>query len=126
MQTATPPKSPGLVLLESELLALVEEVSLRTAQIDDLRAAIAILLHDGALLAVVGVRDAGAAADHASALVRPVVALVTNAHHRARAHVRVADHATTIAFVAQPADGYARLLAAEDEIGMVLGHPTLK
>ncbi|GMS87971.1 hypothetical protein PENTCL1PPCAC_10146, partial [Pristionchus entomophagus] len=123
MRRTTPPMSPGLVLLESELFAFIEQIRLRTAQVHDLRTAIAILLHDGALLAVVCIGDARATADHASALVRSVVALVADSHERARTHVRVADDAATIALVAQSADGDARLLATEDEIGMVLGHP---
>lgn len=68
----------GLPFLEAVLLPLVEEVRLGGAEVDDLGAAVAVLLLDGALLAVVGVRDAGPAADHAAALVRAVVALVAD------------------------------------------------
>ena len=37
-------------------------------------------------------------------------------------HVRVADDALAIALLAEAADRDARLLAAHDEVGVVLGH----
>ena len=37
-------------------------------------------------------------------------------------HVRVADDALAIALLAEAADGDARLLAAHDQVGVVLGH----
>jgi hypothetical protein len=64
-----------------------------------------VLLLLCALLAVVGVGDALAAADDAAALVAAVVALVADAHQRARPHVRVADDALAIALLAQSPDG---------------------
>lgn len=71
-------------------------------------------------LAVVGIRDADAAADDAAAGVGAVVALVAYAHQRARPHVRVAHHALAVALLAQPPDGDAGLLAAHDQVGVML------
>ena len=58
-----------------------------------------------ALLAVVSVRDARSSADDTAPLERAIIALVANAHERARAHVGVADGALAIALLTQPADG---------------------
>lgn len=88
----------GSPLLEAILFPFIEKICLGTAQVDNLRATISILLLDGALLAVVGVGHAGPPADDAAALVGAVVALVADAHQRAGPHVRVADHALAIAF----------------------------
>ena len=57
-----------LSFLEAVFFSLVEEVRLGGAQVDDLGAAVPVLLLDGALLAVVGVGDARPAADHATTL----------------------------------------------------------
>ena len=111
-----------LSLLEAILLALVEEIRLGAAEIDDLRASIAILLLLRALLAVVGIRDTSTTADDAAALEGAVVALVADANQGAGPHVRVADHALAVAFLAEPTDGDAGLLAAHDEIRVMLRH----
>lgn len=55
-----------------------------------------IFLLDGALLAVVGIGDAGPPADDAAALVGAVVTLVTDAHQGAGPHVGIADHALAV------------------------------
>lgn len=94
-----------LSLLESVLLPLIEQVGLAAAQIHDLRTAVSVLLEQSALLAVVGVRNAGATADHTPALVGAVVALVADANQRTRPHVRVADHALAIALLAETSYG---------------------
>lgn len=62
-------------LLEAVLLPLVEEVRLRTSQIDDFRASVTILLHDGALLAVVRVADALSTANNAASLKPRIIIL---------------------------------------------------
>lgn len=108
--------------LEAVLLPLVEQIRLCRAQIDNLRTAVAVLLQNGALLAVVGVTDTGPAANDTPALVAAVVALVADSHQRRRSHQRVADDALAVAFLAEAADGDARLLPAEDQIRVVLGH----
>lgn len=77
----------GSSLLEAVLLALVKEICLGTAQIDYLRAAIPILLLDGALLAVIGIRDSWTSTDHTAPLVRPIVTLITYAHKCAGSHI---------------------------------------
>jgi hypothetical protein len=109
-------------LLEPVLLALVEEVGLGATEVDDLGAPVPVLLLLRALLAVVGVRDAHAAADDAPPLERPVVALVADADQRARPHVRVADDALAVALLAQPPDGDAGLLPAHDQVRVVFRH----
>ena len=53
------------------------------------------------LLAVVGIRDPRTAADNASALVGAIVAFIADAHKSAGAHVRVADGALAVAFLAE-------------------------
>lgn len=79
-----------------------------------------VLFEDGALLAVVGVGDAGGAAHDAAALCAAVVALVADAHERARAHKRVAHDAAPVALFADAADPDARLLPAHDQVWVVL------
>ena len=59
---------------------------------------------------------------HSPALVRAIVALIAYPDEGARADVRVADDAAAVALLAQPPDGHARLLAAEDEIRVMLRH----
>lgn len=112
----------GSPLLEAVLFPFIEEVCLGTAQVDDLRATIPIFFLDGTLLAVVGVRHSWTPADHTAPLVRTVVTLITNAHKSAGPNVGVTDHAFAITFFTQSADCHARLLAAEDEVRVVLGH----
>lgn len=92
------------------------------AQVDDLGAAVAVLLEARALVAVEGVADPFPAADDALILVVSEAALVADAHERRGPHVRVADGALAVALVAEAPDGDAGLLAAHDEIGVVAGH----
>lgn len=114
--------TPGLVIRRPIRLLLVEQVGPRAAQVDNLGAAVAVLLEARALEAVEGVGDALAAADDALVLVVAEAALVADAHERRGAHVRVADGALAVALVAEAADGDAGLLAAHDEVGVVAGH----
>eukprot|EP00212_Chloropicon_laureae_P009224 CAMPEP_0197493832 /NCGR_PEP_ID=MMETSP1311-20131121/25015_1 /TAXON_ID=464262 /ORGANISM="Genus nov. species nov., Strain RCC856" /LENGTH=188 /DNA_ID=CAMNT_0043039133 /DNA_START=76 /DNA_END=642 /DNA_ORIENTATION=- len=111
-----------LLPVEPVLLPFVEEVRLGAAQIDYLRAPVPVLLQGGALLAIEGVRDAHPAADDAPPLRRPVVALVADPDQGLRPHVRVADDALAVALLAQPAYRDARLLAAHDQVRLVLRH----
>ena len=90
-----------LSFLESILFSFIEQVRLATSQIHDLRATISILLQQRALFEVVRVRNAGASTDHTSALVRAVVAFIANSNQCARPHVRVTDHAFTVALLAE-------------------------
>lgn len=94
-----------LSFLESILLPLIEQIGLAAAEIHDLWAAVSVLLQQRALLAVVRVRNAGATADHASALIGAVVALIADSNQCARSHVRVADHAFAIALLAEASFG---------------------
>ena len=93
----------------------------RAPQVNNLGAAVAVLLEARALEAVEGVRDALAAADDALVLVVAEAALVADADERRRADVRVADGALAVALVAEAADGDAGLLAAHDEVAAVWG-----
>lgn len=74
-------------LLEPILFALIEEIRLGAAQIDNLGAPVPVLLLLGALLAVVSIRYPHAPADDAPPLERPVVALVADPDERARPHI---------------------------------------
>ena len=64
-----------------------------------------VFLLYGTLLAVVGVRDAGASADGAATLVGAVVTLVADADQRARPHVRITHHALAVTLFAQSTNG---------------------
>lgn len=112
-------------LLEAIFLPLIEEVSLRAPQVDNLRAPVPILLLLRALFAVVGVRDPNPTTNYTTALERAVITLVTYAYERARPHIRIADHAFSVALLAQAANGDARLLSAHDEVWVVLCHDLL-
>ena len=60
-----------------------------------------ILFQDGTLATVVGIGHARTTANHASTLIAAIVALVTNAHQRARTHVRIANHTHAVTLFAQ-------------------------
>ena len=94
-----------------KILLLVEQVRPRTPQVDDLRASIPILLQPRALEAVECIAYPLAAADDAFVLVVAEAALVADAHQGCGPHVAVADGAFAVAFVAEAANCYARLLA---------------
>tara|TARA_R110002003_G_scaffold40_4_gene2600 strand:+ start:14957 stop:15277 length:321 start_codon:yes stop_codon:yes gene_type:complete len=100
----------------SKILLLVEQIRPTTAQIDNLGTPIPVLLQPRTLEAVEGVGNALAATHDALVLVVAEGAFVADAGERRGAHVRVAHGAFAVAFVAQPADGYARLLAAHYEV----------
>ena len=55
-------------------------------------------------------------------LVASVVAFITDPDEGAGPDVGVADDAAAVALLAQPADGHAGLLPAENQVGMVLCH----
>ena len=93
-----------------------------TAQINNLRTAVAVLFQARALEAVEGVADPFAAAHDALVLVVAEAALVADAHEGRGPHVRVAHRALAVAFVAEAAEGDAGGLAAHDEVGVVAGH----
>lgn len=112
--------------LESILFSFIEQIRLGAPEIYNLRATVSIFLLDRAFLAVVSVRDSGSAADHATALVRAVIALVAYSHQGAGSHVRIADHAFPVAFLAQSSDGDSRLFSAKYQIRMMLCHCCLK
>ena len=55
-----------------------------------------ILLLDGALLTVIGIRNSRASTDHTAPLVRAIITLITYAHQSAGTHVGVTDHTLAI------------------------------
>ena len=73
--------------LEAVFLALIEQVSFCTAEVDNLGASITIFLLLCALLTVVGIRDADTTTYDAPTLERPIVAFVTHPHQRAGPHI---------------------------------------
>jgi len=83
-------------LLEAVFFAFIEEICLRAPQIDNLWATISILLLDGALLTVIGIRDSRASTDHTAPLVRAIITLIAYAHQSAGTHVGVTDHTFAI------------------------------
>lgn len=64
-----------------------------------------IFFKNGAFLAVVGIRDTGSAAYHASSLVWTVVAFIADTNQSAWSHVRIANNALSIVFFAQTTNG---------------------
>lgn len=114
-----------LSLFEAIFLALIKQVGLCAAEVDDFRTAISIFLLLGAFFTIVGIRDAGTTADDTAPLEGPIIALVTHTNQRAGPHIRVADHTLAIALLAQAPDCYSRLLPAHDQVWMMLGHGEL-
>lgn len=55
-----------------------------------------ILLLDGALLTIIGIRDSRASTYHTAPLVRAIITLITYAHQSAGTHVGVTDHTLAI------------------------------
>ena len=55
-------------------------------------------------------------------LVTSVVALVTDSDEGAWTNVGIADDAAAVALLTETPDGDTGLLAAEDQVGMMLGH----
>jgi len=119
-----PPLPPPVLLplFKPVFFPFVEQVRLRTPKIDDLRTAVSVFFLLCTLLAVVGIRDPLTAANHTAAFVRTVVTLVTNTDQCAGADVRIANHALTITFFTKSPNSYSRLLAAHDQIGVMLCH----
>ena len=101
-----------------KILLLVEQIRPRAAQIDDLRAAIPVLLQPRAFEAVECVTDPLSAAHHALILVVAKGAFVADSDEGGWADVAIADGTFAVTLVAEPADCYAGLLAAHDEIAV--------
>lgn len=83
-----------------KILLLIKQIRPTTSQIDNLGTPIAILFQSRTLEAVECVADALAAAHHALVLVVAEGAFVADARERGGPHVRVADGAFAVAFVA--------------------------
>jgi hypothetical protein len=95
-----------------KILLLVKQIRPRTAQIDNLRTPIPILLQPRTLEAVESVRYPLATANNTFVLVVTEGAFVADANEGCRSDVGVADGAFAIAFVAKTSHGYAGLFAA--------------
>jgi len=67
-----------LRLFEAELLSLVEKIFTAGSQVDNISASVSVLLHQRALLAIIGITSTGSPANNAPSLVRSIVALITN------------------------------------------------
>ena len=113
----------ALSFFEAIFFPLVKEICFRGSQVDDFRASVPVLLLNGALFAVIGVRDARPSADDTPSLVAAVVALVAYPDQRAGSNVRVTDDTATVTLFTQASNGHAGLLPAKDQIWMMLGHP---
>ena len=111
-----------LTSLETVLLPFIEEIRFGTAQVNNLRTTVAVLLLNCALLAIIGVGNARSSAYYAPSLVRSVIAFVADSDQRAGSYVGVANYTFSVALLAQTSYGDARLLAAENKVGMMLGH----
>lgn len=79
-----------------------------------------ILLLDGALFTVVGIRDSGTSTDHTPALVRPIVTLVTYANQGAGSHVGITNHTLAIACKERRLELYAQAISSYTELSSVL------
>ena len=119
--------SPGIII-ESMFLPLVERVDHGRPDVDDGRAAVAVLLQPHARHAVVRVRHRSSsfpdAAHHAPLAPGPaaVAAAVADAGHRAGPHHGVAGHAAAVVRRADAAHGDARQPRAPHEVGLVPRH----
>ena len=111
-----------LPLFKAVFLSLVKVIHARSADVDDLRTAVAVLFLQRALPAVVSIRYSGRPAHDALALERPVVALVANVDQNVGPHVAVADDTLAITLFAQTAQGDPGLLPAEHQVRVVLRH----
>jgi hypothetical protein len=100
----------------SEIFLLVEQVGSRTAQVYDLGTAVPVFLQPCTLETVEGVRNSLTAAYNTFILVIAERAFVADAGKSSRAHVRVANRAFAVTFVAEATDGYAGLFAAHYKI----------
>jgi len=113
-------------LLEAIFLPFIEQVRLRATQIDYFRTTVSIFFRYSALLAIVGIGDSLASTNHASTLVGPVIALITHSDESAWSDIGIAYDTFAIAFLAEPANGNARLLSAHNEVWMMLCHDCTK
>lgn len=111
-----PPRRPPPALL------LIKQIRPTTPQIHNLRTPIPILLQPRTLKAVERIADPLPPTHHTLVLIVAEGALVADARQGGGPHVRVADGAFAVAFVAEAADVDAGELAAHDEVGVVAGH----
>lgn len=109
-------------LPEAIFFTFTGEICLRAPQIDSLWATISILLVDGALLTIIGIRGSRASTDHTVPLARVIITLITYAHRSSGTHVGVTDHTLDMTFFAKSSDGNSSLLLARDQIRKMFSH----
>jgi hypothetical protein len=112
----------SLIILIPKILLLIKQIRPTAPQIDNLRTPVPILLQPRTLKTVKGITDSLATAHDAFVLVVTERALVADAHEGGGPHIRVADGAFAVAFVAEAADGDAGRLFALNQIGVVFRH----
>lgn len=95
-----------------KILLLIKQIRPRTAQINNLRTSIPILLQSRTLETIKRIRDTLASAHNAFVLVVAEGAFVANSDEGSGTDVGVADGTFAVAFVAEPADGDAGGFAA--------------
>lgn len=95
-----------------EVLLLVKQIRSRTSQINNLRTPISVLLEARAFKAVESVGNAFSTAHHTFVLIVAKGAFVTYTDKGSWANIAIAYRAFAVAFVAEAANSYARLLAA--------------
>ncbi|KAI0999156.1 hypothetical protein K3495_g9042 [Podosphaera aphanis] len=108
------------MLVIPEVLFLVEQVSPRAAQIDNLRTPIAVFLETRALEAVERVADPLTSADDALVLVVAEGTFVADAHQGGGPHVGVAHWTLAVTLIAKAPDGNSGLLTAHDKVTEVV------
>ena len=108
--------------LKAILLSLIKQIGPGRTQIHNLWASITIFFTLATLLAVEGIRNPSTSTNDTPALITPIVALITNASQLTGPDIRVADYTLAITLLTEPPDGDATLLAAHDEIWVVLSH----
>jgi len=83
---------------EAVLFPFVKEIRFGRSEIDDLGTAVPVVLQLNAFPTVVGIRDAGIAADDAPSLVAAVIAFVADVDHLVGIHEGVAHAAESVAW----------------------------
>ena len=108
--------------LKAILLSLVEQISSSSAEIHNLWTSIAILLALATLFAVESIWNPSTSTNDTPALVAPIVALITNSGQLTGSHIGITNHTLAIALLTQASNGDTALLAAHDEVWMMLCH----
>ena len=90
----------------TEAFPFVKHVEPRTANVDNLGAAVTIPFEHGAFPAVIGVRVAGSTADDAAALEIAKVAFIADVDFGSRPHISVTENTLAVALLTQSPNSY--------------------